>query len=119
MEAIQRQQHRFAGTPFSYNADMDVHAVEKYCVLDTQLAARMRMVYEQIGMSARAYHKTLKMARTIADLEGREKILERDLMTAVGFRMPEESTEESGLASGEYGGSMKIVPSGRRGGSGW
>ena len=119
MEAIQRQQHRFAGTPFSYNADMDVHAVEKYCALDTQLAARMRMVYDQIGMSARAYHKTLKMARTIADLEGREKILERDLMTAVGFRMPEESTEESGLASGEYGGSMKIVPSGRRGGSGW
>ena len=46
-------------------------------------------------MSARSYHKTLKMARTIADLDGREEILERDLMTAVGFRVTEPREEDS------------------------
>ena len=119
IEAIERQKHRFAGTPFSYNADMDVQAVEKYCALDSQLAAKMRMVYEQIGMSARAYHKTLKMARTIADLDGREKILERDLMMAVGFRMPEEDTQESKAPAGEYNSNMKIKPLNRQGGHRW
>ena len=119
IEAIERQKHRFAGTPFSYNADMDVQAVEKYCALDSQLAAKMRMVYEQIGMSARAYHKTLKMARTIADLDGREKILERDLMMAVGFRMPEEDTQKSKAPAGEYNSNMKIKPLNRQGGHRW
>jgi magnesium chelatase family protein len=77
------------------------------------------MVYEQIWMSARAYHKTLKMARTIADLDGREKILERDLMMAVGFRMPEEDTQESKAPAGEYNSNMKIKPLNRQGGHRW
>ena len=94
-EAAERQAFRFAGTPFRYNADMNAGAVEHFCPLDTQLAAKMRTVYEQLGMSARSYHKTLKMARTIADLDGREEILERDLMTAVGFRVTEPREEDS------------------------
>ena len=93
-EAVNRQAHRFAGTPFRYNADMDAEAVERFCRLDSRLAAKMRMVYEQLGMSARSYHKTLKMARTIADLEGRDSILERDLMTAVGFRVSGYAEDE-------------------------
>ena len=94
-EAAERQAFRFSGTPFRYNADMNAGAVEHFCPLDTQLAAKMRTVYEQLGMSARSYHKTLKMARTIADLDGREEILERDLMTAVGFRVTEPREEDS------------------------
>ena len=94
MEAIERQKYRFADSSFHYNADMTADAVEYYCPLDTRLAAKMRKVYDQLGMSVRSYHKTLKMARTIADLNGREKILERDLMTAVGFRLPEYTEEE-------------------------
>ena len=122
IEAVSRQAFRFAGTAFRYNADMDADAVECFCPLDTRLAARMRMVYEQLGMSARSYHKTLKMARTIADLEGREDILERDLMTAVGFRVSMsgedgECDQALGSAAGrgsgrEFRNGVKIVSRG-------
>ena len=99
-EAADRQAFRFAGTAFRYNADMDADAVERFCPLDTRLAAKMRMVYEQLELSARSYHKTLKMARTIADLEGREEITERDLMTAVGFRVSESAEDGETDSSG-------------------
>ena len=94
MEAIERQKHRFKGTPFHYNADLSGDAVEHFCPIGSRLAEKMRIVYDQLDMSMRSYHKSLKMARTIADLSGREEILERDLMTAVGFRLPEYSGED-------------------------
>ena len=94
MEAIERQKYRFRGTPFHYNADMTGDAVEHFCRLDSKLACKMRIVYDNLEMSMRSYHKSLKMARTIADLNGRERILERDLMMAVGFRLPEFSDDD-------------------------
>lgn len=108
MEAAERQRFRFRDTPFRYNADMDADAVEKYCPLDSTLSKMMRRVYDQMQMSVRTYHKTIKIARTIADLEGRERILERDLMTAVGFRMPEEAKEERRASGREYTGKLGI-----------
>jgi len=103
-EAVNRQAFRFSGTAFRYNADMDADAVERFCPLDSRLAEKMRMVYEQLELSARSYHKTLKMARTIADLEGREEIIERDLMTAVGFRVSESAEDgETDFAGGNAG----------------
>ena len=103
-EAVNRQAFRFAGTAFRYNADMDADAVERFCPLDTRLAAKMRMVYELLELSARSYHKTLKMARTIADLEGREEIIERDLMTAVSFRVSDSAEDgETDSAGGNTG----------------
>lgn len=92
-EAIERQKFRFAGTPFHYNADLTGDVVERFCPIDSRLARKMRIIYDQLEMSMRSYHKCLKMARTIADLNGREDILERDLMTAVGFRIPEYNEE--------------------------
>lgn len=94
IQAIERQTYRFRGTPFHYNSDMTGDAVEHYCRLDSRLAAKMRGIYDGLDMSMRSYHKSLKMARTIADLNGREKILERDLMMAVGFRLPEISDDD-------------------------
>jgi magnesium chelatase family protein len=101
-EAIERQKRRFKGTPFHFNADMTPDAVEHFCSLDSLLTAKMRIVYDQMGMSVRSYHKALKMARTIADLNGREMILERDLMMAVGFRLPELTEEEKGSGKEFY-----------------
>ena len=113
MEAAERQRFRFRDTPFRYNADMDADAVEKYCPLDSTLSKMMRRVYDQMQMSVRTYHKTIKIARTIADLEGRERILERDLMTAVGFRMPEEAKEERRASGREYTGKRRRYPTER------
>lgn len=106
-EAIERQKFRFKGTPFHYNADMTADAVEHFCALNSALTAKMRVVYDQLGMSVRSYHKALKMARTIADLNGREKILERDLMMAVGFRLPEYNEEH--FSGREFDKEKKIV----------
>ena len=76
--------------------------------LNSLLAGKMKIVYDQLGMSMRSYHKSLKMARTIADLNGREMILERDLMTAVGFRLPEINDEEH-LSGKEFDRDKKIL----------
>ena len=111
-EAIERQKHRFAGTPFHYNSDMTPDAVEHFCPLNSLLAEKMRIVYEQLGMSVRSYHKCLKMARTITDLNGREQILERDLMMAVGFRLPEYREEEK-MSGREFSREKRIVSSRR------
>lgn len=96
--AAERQQHRFAGTKFLFNGDMDADAVQYFCRLDSRQERLMQMLYEQMQMSARSYHKILKMARTIADLEDRDKILERDLMMAASYRVPEgrNDNEEGG-----------------------
>ena len=113
MEAIERQKRRFRGTPFHYNSDMTPDAVEHFCPLNSLLTEKMRIVYDQLGMSVRSYHKCLKMARTIADLNGREMILERDLMMAVGFRLPEYNEEEK-TSGREFSSDKKIVPANRR-----
>ena len=113
MEAIERQKRRFVGTPFHYNSDMTPDAVEHFCPLNALLTEKMRIVYDQLGMSVRSYHKCLKMARTIADLNGREMILERDLMMAVGFRLPEYNEEEK-TSGREFSSDKKIVPANRR-----
>ena len=112
MEAIERQKRRFRGTPFHYNSDMTADAVEQYCPLNSFLASKMRIIYDQLGMSVRSYHKVLKMARTIADLNGREMILERDLMTAVSFRLPEYS-EDKKMSGREFSKDKKILSASR------
>ena len=73
---------------------MTQDTVNHYCRLDFKIKTKMRGIYDGLDMSMRSYHKSLKMARTIADLNGREKILERDLMMAVGFRLPEISDDD-------------------------
>jgi magnesium chelatase family protein len=113
MEAIERHKRRFMGTPFHYNSDMTPDAVEHFCPLNSLLTEKMRMIYDQLGMSVRSYHKCLKMARTIADLNGREMILERDLMMAVGFRLPEYNEDEKSSGR-EFSRDKMIVPANRR-----
>ena len=87
--AAQRQAHRFRGTDFLFNGDRNADAVERFCRLNSSVAKLMKILYDEMHMSARSYHKVLKMARTIADLEDRDEILERDLMMASGFRLPD------------------------------
>lgn len=94
MDAVERQRFRLRGTPFRYNADMNADAAEKFCVLDSVTANRMRILYDELQMSARSYHKVLKVARTIADLEGREQIVLSDLETASFYRLKEPQTEK-------------------------
>jgi len=81
---IQRQ--RFADNGFTANADMRPAEIRKFCVLDETGTSLMRAAMNQYQLSARAYHRILKLARTIADLAGQESIAPQHLGEALQYR---------------------------------
>jgi magnesium chelatase family protein len=82
--AVQRQ--RFADTPPSCNADMGPSEVRKICQLDETGRGLVRAAMQQLQMSARAFHRILKLARTVADLAGSERIETAHLAEAIQYR---------------------------------
>ncbi len=83
------QLERFKGTNVFCNADMTEPMLEKYCVLSEECKAVLKLAFERLGMSARAYSRTLKVSRTIADLEGSENITKDHIMKALMLRKTE------------------------------
>jgi len=81
---VQRQ--RFADTPLSCNADMGPTEVRKICQLDETGRGLVRAAMQQLQMSARAFHRILKLSRTIADLAGSERIETAHLAEAIQYR---------------------------------
>jgi magnesium chelatase family protein len=86
--AREHQRARFAGDEhgLSTNADMRPAEVRLYCQLDEAGRALMKTAMHQLQLSARAYHRTLKLARTIADLAGSEAIQPQHLAEALQYR---------------------------------
>ena len=68
------------------NADMRVGEIRKFCNLQDEGQSLMRMAMSQMNLSARAYHRILKLARTIADLAGSEEIQSAHLAEALQYR---------------------------------
>jgi magnesium chelatase family protein len=68
------------------NADMRPAQIRQYCQLDETSNALMRSAMNQMQLSARAYHRVLKLARTIADLAGEENIAPTHLAEALQYR---------------------------------
>ena len=68
------------------NADMRVAEVRQFCQVDDQSQALMHSAMTQLNLSARAYHRILKLARTIADLAGSEQIQSVHLAEALQYR---------------------------------
>lgn len=86
MEARKRQESRFAGTGLHFNADMGAGEVKRYCVLGERELRYMERMFTALQLSARAYHRILKVARTIADLDGSDRIGEIHLAEAICYR---------------------------------
>jgi magnesium chelatase family protein len=84
--ARERQVARFRGTPLVTNADMGPAEITRYCALDEAGAELLRQATAQLNLSARGYHRVLKLARTIADLAGREGIELTHLAEALQYR---------------------------------
>lgn len=72
--------------PVHCNAQMTSALMRRYCVLDADSEARLEIAITKRGLSARAHDRILKVARTIADLEGHPDITLRDTMEAIGYR---------------------------------
>lgn len=85
-EARLRQKKRYHGTGYSFNADLEPGDVEKYCVLGNSEKKLLENLFHSMDFSARTYHRILKVARTIADLEDGGEIRETHLMQAACYR---------------------------------
>jgi magnesium chelatase family protein len=80
------QTARFAGTPLLTNADMGPRELREYAPLDAAGEALMKAAVRQLHLSARSYHRVLKLARTIADLAGAEQIAPQHVAEALQYR---------------------------------
>ena len=80
------QRDRFAGTPHTANADMGPAEVWSYCRLEEAASSLAKTAMERLHLSAQAFHRTLKVARTIADLAGAEQIGLSHLAEAFQYR---------------------------------
>ena len=75
------------------NADMSDRDIDKYCTLGAEEEKFMRTAYEALRMTPRSYKKTLKIARTIADMEGSREIMQEHLAEALSYRILEAVNE--------------------------
>ncbi|MDP8257205.1 MAG: ATP-binding protein [Candidatus Alcyoniella australis] len=81
------QAARFNGTNgVRCNAQMSPRMIENHCVLDERSKSLLANAFERLGMSARAHSRILKVGRTIADLDGSERIASHHLTEAIGYR---------------------------------
>jgi magnesium chelatase family protein len=80
------QRKRFKGTKLACNADMTPAEVREFCVLEDSAQSLLKAAMKQLYLSARAFHRILKLARTIADLEGIQSIKANHLAEAIQYR---------------------------------
>lgn len=84
------QMERYAGIDISYNSQLTPRLIEKYCVLGNDCKSLLEAAFSRWNMSARQYHRILKVSRTIADLDEKESIDETHILEALNYRMPEK-----------------------------
>lgn len=89
--ARNRQLKRFHKTKTVSNGEMTNKELKEFCPLSPQVNSFLTQITAQLGLSARSYHKVIKVARTIADLNGNEEIVVKHIAEAVQYR-PQEST---------------------------
>ena len=85
--ARQIQENRYREYPGIHcNAQMTDRLLHQYCVMDEETNSTLQLAMERLHLSARAYSRILKVARTIADLEGKENIQMHHIAEAIGYR---------------------------------
>lgn len=87
-QARKMQQQRYAKLSIVSNSELTPRLIEEYCSLDDEGNRLLEKAFKTLGLSARGYGRILKVARTIADLEGSEKIETKHLAEAIQYRMP-------------------------------
>jgi len=97
MRCRQIQWHRFRDLRKVYcNAQMGSRDIEKYCRIGGEAHGLLREAIDHFSLSARAYHRILKLSRTIADLDGRESIEVRDISEAIQYRCLDRENRSCG-----------------------
>lgn len=80
------QKNRYKDDGVIFNAHLESKELERYCVLDKEAEELLKLAILELGISARAYDKILKVSRTIADLDGKDVIEAHHLSEAISYR---------------------------------
>ena len=80
------QQERFKNSMTTCNSKINAREFEKYCIIDKEAEKALASSFEKLGLTARAYDRVLKVARTIADLEESEIIRVYHVLEALQYR---------------------------------
>ena len=80
------QEERFKNLGIRFNSEMNSAQTAVYCELAPKEKSFMEKAFKSLSLSARAYHKILRVSRTIADLDGAAKIEEKHLAEAICYR---------------------------------
>ena len=84
---VQRiQRDRFKSESIKYNSQMDNNMVNKYCGMTKTANKLIKEVYDKMNLSVRSYYKIIKVARTIADMDGEDMINDIHLAEAIGYK---------------------------------
>ena len=81
-----RQKNRFEGQAVHFNSEIPADKLETYCPMDSEASRLMRQAFEQMHLSARGYHRIIRVARTIADLAGEDIIRTPHVSEAICYR---------------------------------
>ncbi len=85
-KAVEIQRKRYEGTPYAGNGDLDERGIARFCGTDSRGRRLLEEAYERMGLTMRACRKLLKVARSIADLEGADDIAEEHIAEALMYR---------------------------------
>lgn len=92
VEAAQKiQKNRYEKLPIHFNTHLDAKGVERYCSLGEEEKELLHTAFTKLNLSARAYHKIIKVARTIADLDQEKTIQSRHILEAICYRTPDRN----------------------------
>ena len=86
LQAREIQRKRFEGSGIFTNAEMNSKQLEAFCPLDNDCKKLLEQLIDRMGLSARAYTRIIKIARTIADLAGEDRIRPEHLAEASSYR---------------------------------
>ena len=85
------QRERFKGTGCLTNAGMGTAQIEHYCVLGEKEEKLMEQIYKKMNLTGRGYYKLLRVSRTLADMDGKERIGCEHLAEAVSYKMVDQN----------------------------
>lgn len=86
INAVEIQSIRYKNDSINYNSQMNIEHIEKYCKLSNDAQAFLKSAFKKAALSARSYHRVLKVSRTIADLDGSNDIELNHIGEALNFR---------------------------------
>jgi len=91
LKARELQKERYKDEKFLTNSEIDISKIKKYCQIDGKSQGLLKKFVDSGRLSARGYHRVLKTARTIADLENSDNILFDHLSEALSYRLRDDN----------------------------